>query len=434
MKYVILSLLLSLGLAAAQDSRSIAMGGVMLPDRSSTAVNPAYSADGIPGQAYALPLPLGALNALTQDSFNPASSSLDVLPILDQVNNLSSYIINLPASPTEHTIKISANEEGQAVLSYANSGGADLIFGLSDIGYGVDYAIPINFAAGPVRVGVRPYVFLNTVVSPDAEMAKLFAGGTNQGGATAQIKGEAGVSLDVFYATLLPNELFGESDFNGDIYVGVRAAPFVGLARVDGNGAGQIEATDINNVSFDYEAQGFVSTVATGQIGYGLVTDLGVATVIPVDAGKLNLGLSLSNFGLAIWSGDSYTMTGGSSAGAEFSSPTAETKAYFSPNFGVHANGAYETELASNINMLVAADAGYALGAFETHLGTETLFGLSDDMNIAARAGLGYENGFNFGVGTGFSYSGFSFDIALTSHIAPFTSHRSFGLTTSIGF
>ena len=434
MKYVVLLLLLCLGLAMAQDSRSIAMGGVMLPDRSATAINPAYSAEGIMGQSYALPLPIGAINALTQPSFNPSSSSLDVLPIFDQLSNLSSYIINLPTSPTEHTIKISADEAGQAVLSYDNTGGSDLIFGLADIGYGVDYAIPINFAAGPVRVGIRPYVFLNTVLSPDAEMAKLFAGGTNQGGATANVKGEAGVSLDVFYATKLPNELFGESEFDGDIYLGVRAAPFLGLARVDGTGTGQIEATDINNVSFAYQADGFVSTVATGQLGYGFVTDLGVATRIPLEGGQADFGLSLSNFGLSLWSGDTYTLSGGSNAGLAFSDPSAETKVYFSPNLGVHANGAFSTELASNIDMLVAADVGYAVGGFETHLGSEALFGITDDMSIAARAGLGYENGFNFGVGTGFMYSGVSFDLALTSHIAPFTSHRSYGLTTSIGF
>ncbi len=434
MKYVIFSLLLFLGLVQAQDSRSIAMGGVLLPDRSATAINPAYSAEGIAGQAYALPLPFGALNALTQESFNPSSSSLDVLPIFDQLSNLSSYIINLPASPTEHTLKISANEAGQAVVSYDNTGGSDLLVGLSDIGYGVDYAIPINFAAGPIRVGLRPYVFLNTVVSPDAELAKVFASGANHGGATANVKGEAGVSLDVFYATKLPNELFGESNYKGDIYVGVRAAPFIGLARVDGTGTGQIEATDINNISFDYQADGFVSSVATGQLGYGFVTDLGVATSLPFNDGQADFGLSISNLGLSFWSGDSYSLTGGSNAGAAFSNPVAETKVYFSPNLGVRANGAYSTELAPDIDMMVAADAGYAVGGFETHLGTETLFDLGNNMNVAARAGIGYENGLNFGIGSGFMYSGFSFDLALTSHIAPFTSHRSYGLTTSIGF
>ncbi len=435
-KILTLLLVLACGCALAQNARVNAMGGVMLPDRSSATLNPAYTAAGTTGPYFELPLPLGALNAL-QDSFNPSSSSFDVLPIFDQLQTLDTYILNLPSSPTAVSLDVKRDEQGQTVFAVGTEGGSELIFGLSDLSYGVDFALPIIIPAGPVSVGLRPYAFINTVVSPDANLQKVFANGTNEGGLSATLNGEAGVSLDVFYAAQVPSQLFGENDFNGNIYFGVRGAPFIGLARLDGTGVGQVQA-NLNGASTDlnlsYQGEGFLSSVATGQLGYGLVTDFGIATDIPVDNATASFGLGVTNLGVAFWSGDEYNLTGDQDNLVDVSAATATSRTYFSPNFGVHVNGAYQTPLAPTIDMLIAADAGYALGSFQTHLGAETTFSIADNFGVAARAGFGFENGLNFALGTGLNMPGVSWDIALTSHIAAFTNHRSFGLTTSLGF
>lgn len=438
MKKVIgLLLVLACGCAMAQNARVNAMGGVMLPDRSSATLNPAYTAAGTSGPIFELPLPVGALNAL-QDSFNPASDSFDVLPIFDQLNSLDTYILNLPASPDIISIDVKGNDQGAATLALGVEGGSELLFGLADLGYGVDFSLPIIIPAGPVSVGARPYAFVKGVVSPDANMQQVFAGGTNEGGVSANVVGEAGVTLDVFYATELPAALFGEFDFDGDILVGVRGAPFIGLARVDGSGQGLARANLTNgtdlDAEFSYTGDAFLSSVATGQLGYGVVADFGVATSMPIETGTASFGLGLTNLGLAFWSGSEYQLAGDLSNPVDVSTPTSTTRAYFSPNFGVHLNGAYEMPLAPLTDLLIAADAGYALGSLQTHLGAEATFGIDQNFAVAARAGLGYENGLNFALGTGINMPGVSLDLALTSHVAPFTNHRSFGITTSLGF
>ena len=435
-QFISLLVVLACGCAFAQNARINAMGGVMLPDRSSATLNPAYTAAGVSGPFFELPVPVGALNAM-QESFNPSSTAFDVLPIFDQLAYLDTYILNLPSSPDEINISIQPDDEGAPALALGTSGGSDLIFGLADLGYGVDFALPIIVPAGPVNVGLRPYAFVNGVISPDADMQQIFAGGTNTGGLTATVTGEAGVTLDVFYATELPKQLFGEFDFDGDIFVGVRGAPFIGLARIDGTGQGSATA-DLQgstlDASFDYSGTGFLSSVATGQLGYGFVTDFGVASNVPVDNAIASFGFGVTNLGVAFWEGQEYSVAGDLNNPFNISNPTVASRTYFAPNFGVHVNGAYDIALAPATDLLVAADIGYAQSGFQTHLGTEASFGIDDNFGVAARAGVGYENGFNFAVGTGLNVPGVSLDLALTSHIAPFTSHRSFGITTSLGF
>jgi len=439
-KIISLIIVLACGCATAQNARVNAMGGVLLPDRSSAVVNPAYTATGTSGPIFELPLPVGALN-LMQDSFNPSSNAFDILPIFDQLNSLDTYIFNLPSSPDVIDVSLTGDEQGAASIALGIEGGSDLLFGLADLGYGVDFSLPIIIPAGPVSVGARPYAFVNGVVSPDANMQQIFAGGTNEGGLTANVVGEAGVTLDVFYAAEVPVELFGESasSFDGDIYFGVRGAPFIGLARIDGSGQGLARVDTSNGITnleadLSYSGEGFLSSVATGQIGYGAVADFGIATAIPVDNATASFGFGVTNMGLAVWSGSEYQLSGDQTNLVNLSTPTETSRVYFSPNFGVHVNGAYDMNVAPLINILIAADAGYALGSFQTHLGSEALFGIDENFSIAARAGVGFENGFNFALGTGVNMPGVSLDLALTSHIAPFTSHRSFGVTTSLGF
>lgn len=442
-------LLVLVTLASAQDARSLAMGGVILPDRSAASVNPAYAASSVAGPANSVPLPIGLLNALVNEKLKIGNkvvdetgntvTTFDILAAIDQASYLNTFIFNLPSSPEE--INLDGNEDGQPVLSF--EGGSRLSLGT--VSYSNDFSLPLNFAAGPVRVGLRPYVFVNGKAVPDADFRKLFTTGSASGTVDVDAAAEAGLAIDVFYAVKLPDALLDdvlkEAGLEGtNLYIGIRGAPFFGLARADASATATIEAnTREMSGTYSIDGKAFYSTIGVNGFGYGLVTDLGAAADIPVDGALFSVGLGLKNIGLGVWSGEEYTVTADSANDEElsFSDPAATSRVSFAPNFGVTLNGAYQLDtsaLPPLINsVVIAADLGFGTGGFATHVGSEGVFGF-ENVNLAARAGIGYDDGFKLGLGGGVSFGSVSFDLALASHTAPFTRHQSFGVAASIGF
>ena len=408
------------------------MAGVILPDRSAAVINPAYAASGFEGAANSVPLPIGLINVVSRDVLLPGGESFDILPLIDQASYLNTLIFNLPSSPEEFVITVRNDGSGNPIYTVSEEGDLSLLG--RTVGFGTAFTLPFHFAAGPVRVGVRPYLYTDMVASPDADLQNLLVSGASEGTLSLEAQAEAGIAVDVFYASKLPDALFEASDFEGEVYVGVRAAPFLGLARADGTARATVNGT-VDDADFSYEGEGFVSVIGSGGFGFGLETDVGFATSVPLEDGTASFGLSLSNIGLGFWQGSSYTFTGDLESGFEdsVSAPTDDAKTLFSPHWGVHANGAYAFQAAPFLPMLVAADLSYQ-GGIKTHLGAEAVFAVAEGTGLAARAGIGYDRGFMVGLGTGLALADISIDLALTAHTAPFSDHQSFGLSASVGF
>ena len=438
-----------LGCAAAQDARSLAMGGVLLPDRSASAHNPAYAAAQLSGPANSFPIPIGLLNLLVNEKLKIGNeiiredgktvTTFDILAAIDQASYLSTFIFNLPSSPTDIDLEVDRDANGKAVARLDFEGGSTI--SLDSVNYGNDVSLPFSAAAGPMRIGVRPYLVVNGSAVPDADFAKLFTTGTANGAVNLGVAAEAGISLDIFYATKLPDSLLVGTDVEGtNIYLGVRGSPFFGFAKADASGSATVEVNpDEETASYEIDGTAFVSAIGVSGFGYGVVADVGAAADIPVDGAVFSVGLGLRNIGFGIWSGQEYTVSGDSAEGEglDFSDPVPATRSFVAPNFGLTLNGAYNldaTGLPPLINsVIIAGDVGFGASGFGVHMGAESVFGF-DNVTLAARAGLGYDDGFNLGIGAGLGFGKVSLDFALASHTAPFTTHQSFGIAASLGF
>jgi len=435
--------------ASAQDARSLAMGGVVLPDRSASVHNPAYAASLRGGPTNTFPVPIGLLNLLVNEKLKIGNevvrgdgttvTTFDILAAIDQASYLNTFIFNLPSSPTDINLLVDRDANGEPVARLDFGGGSNI--SLDSVNYGNDYALPFSAAAGPMRIGLRPYTFVNGSAVPDTDFAKLFTTGTASGTVNLGVAAEAGVTLDVFYATKLPDAMLVGTDVEGaNIYLGVRGAPFFGFAKADASGSATVEVNpDGETASYDVDGTAFVSAIGVSGFGYGVVADVGAAADIPVDGAIFSVGLGLRNLGFGIWSGQEYTVSGSSEDDdvVTFSDPVSATRSFVAPNFGLTLNGAYSLDganLPPLINsVIIASDVGFGASGFGVHLGAESVFGF-ESVTLAARAGLGYDDGFKLGIGAGLGFGSGSLDFALASHRAPFTTHQSFGIAASIGF
>lgn len=434
---IILSLcIVGLTPAWAQGVRSLGMGGVSARGGAAVA-NPAY--DALPGGGVSVPLPLGLLNALGSDRLQPGSDDFDLLTAFDQATHLDTFLFNPAQSPDEVIVSV-RREGGVPVVSLDTVGGAGLLVAEgAAIRYGQTLEFPVSFDLGVVSVGVRPYLNVLGRVTPDQGFRDVFAGGSASGAVALDLNGEAGVSLDVVYSSRLPVEI--SEDFPGRIYLGVRASPFLGLARVDGAGSASVAAvSDAGDVELEYafDGQGFTSLVSEGGLGYGLRGDVGVVTTLPLQDGELTAGLGVENLGVAFWNGEEFAVEGGSDTATDTSDPVPASRTYFADAFGVNATVAYDFHVAalglSDLgSLLVAADGAYRAGALSAHLGGEAGFDVEIG-ELLARAGLGYEGGLVFGVGAGLRLAGVGFDAALHSHRSPFTTHHAVGVSAGLSF
>ena len=439
---IIIVIVVAMDLVVAQGARSMAMGGVLLPDSAASSYNPAYLAfpAGLP---TTVELPLGAFNliALARDLEGENFVEANLFGLLDQVTHLNTYIFSLPATPKldELDLEIDYDNGIPSVRLILDDAVAHLL-PFNETSFGVDFALPLNFGSRNFRVGVRPYVLVSGSYTPDADLRKLLTEGTSAGSLEFSGVGEAGVALDVIYASAVPTD-----DPNMDIYVGVRTAPYLGFFRTDISGKASLVVSgpqDDPQASYDYRVDTFVSN----SLGYGVAGDVGLVLTSRDDSGgTFTFGLGLRNLGIGFWNGleermsDNTSLSGSSSQqlSTEVSSNVAQTdtqRTTYNTGLSVIANGGYRFQVAPLIRMLVAADVAFKGNSFASHLGVETLFGVDDELEVAARAGLGFDNGLVFGLGTGFETSGFSIDIALSAHSRLFGTGQSFGLVTSMSF
>lgn len=443
------------GLASAQEVRGLGMGGVLLPGSSLAQYNPAYTAydasgfqaDGLSG---GIPIPLGVINLLIRPSMNPLTlynnvttknsvaltdpnSAFDALAFYDQLTHLNTFIINPPSAPKR--LDINYSQIGGITLTDENGKPVDLnIYSTSAAGNtnGTDSAnFTPSFKFGNLELAVGVFGGAQgPEFSTDAALsAALSSGSFSTGtpyGFNVRVKGSAGVSLGLAYATGIPVSTPETGDFT--VYVGGRARGFYGLAFADLNIKGDVTIDPVNNLpKTSYTTTSFVSYVGKG-FGFGVNADLGVAVDVPVGSDK-----SIATFGLGAvnllnyttWSGEeSVSKSDGSDTVRK---PASRTDGVFNPLFTVNAAYSFRVEeIASRV--FVAADVQFGQGKFAAHVGAEAKLG-----PVYARGGLGYDRGWIIGLGTGLVFApNLGMDLALTTHTAPFTNHLDFGIALAL--
>ena len=439
--------------------RGLGLGGALVPGPGLAAYNPAFAAYPGDGRGGGLVLPLGLLNffinpqlnvidflsnpARYNDPENPNAPEFNVLAAFDQVTHLNTLILNPVPAPRQINVNVSSSgvtltdENGQPLQtnfssSLANSRGASVV--------GVSPLFRIPFGVGPVQFGLG--VFISTggpslAIDP-ALQADLLAGSgklppntTYASAVSGAAKASAGIAFDVGYAMpiALPT-LPGAT-----LYAGGRGSGFYGLALVEVNATGSLQTDssgDLRSATPDYRVTVFRADPSNGGFGFGLNADLGVAVDLPgatlgvPELERLNVGLGIVGLlDYYSWTGTEQTIT---SAGTSVPVASSRSASGFDPLVTLNVAGTFS--LASGLRVLALTDAQFGRGRLALHLGAETQFG-----PLTVRGGLGLDNGFKFGLGGSFDVSSnLGFDVALTTHQAPFYNHTNFGIALAVRF
>jgi hypothetical protein len=430
--------LLSVPTAGAQGIRSLGMGGVSTP--GSAGGNPAFGALPDGGDPFSLPLPLGALNFLLRPELDPYSDQFDLLSVFDQVNNLGTFLLNPARSPDEVIVSI-AEEGGVAKVAIELVGGAPLqITSGEPVSYGQDFDLPIGFGFGPLSIGIRPYVLAGGSLTPLTGFDELFDQGASSGEVEGAMEVEGGVSLDIAFATALP--IPPTDAFPGQVFLGVRAKPFIGLLRGDGDGSFTVTTFENEDgeteYGYTYEADLFFAAVGQGGLGYGAYGDLGVAITVPTGDGSLTAGIGVNDLGIGIWQGMELSVSGDSQGESTQTDPTPASRTYLMEGFGLNANVAYDFDttllgVPDLGKLIVAADGAWDDGEISAHMGVEGGFD-AGIVRLLARAGAGYDNGLVAGIGAGAQVVGVGLDAAVHTNRSPQTAHQAVGAAVGLAF
>ena len=441
-------------LAAAQDVRGLGLGGALVPGPSLGAFNPAFSAYPSDGRGGGLVLPLGLLNffinpqinvidllsnpARYNDPANPNAPEFNVLAALDQATHLNTLILNPVPAPRQINVNVAASgvtltDQGGKPLETNFSTGVSNTRGTSAVGVSPLFRIP--FGVGPVQFGLGVFISAggpSLAIDPKLQ-ADLLAGNgklppntTYSSAVSGSAKASAGIAFDVAFAMPIP--LPGAT-----LYAGGRGSGFYGLAHIDVRALGSLKTDSSGNLTSatpDYSVTVFRADPTNGGSGFGLNADLGVAVDLPgatlgvPELERLNVGLGIVGIvDYYVWNGTEQTIT---SAGT--SAPVASSRSGGGVDPLVTLNVAGTFSLAGGLRVLAVTDAQFGRGVLALHLGAEAQFG-----PFTLRGGLGLDNGFKFGLGASFDVSSnFGFDVALTTHQAPFYNHANYGIALAL--
>ncbi len=444
-------------MAGAQDVRGLGLGGALVPGPALSAFNPAFSAYPSDGRGGGLVLPLGLLNfvvnpqlnviglltnpAQYNDPGNPNSPEFNVLAAFDQATHLNTLILNPVPAPRQINVNVSASgvtltdENGQPLEANFSSG-FSAARGASAVGVSPLFRIP--FGIGPVQFGLGVFVNAtgpNLATDPKLQ-ADLLAGSgklppntTYSSAVSGAANASAGIAVDVAFAVpiALPT-LPGAT-----LYAGGRGSGFYGLALVDVKAVGSLKTDSSGNLTSatpDYSVTVFRADPTNGGFGFGVNADLGVAVDLPSailgvpELERLNVGLGVVGaLDYYSWTGTEQTTT---SAGTSAPIPSSRSGGGVDPLVTVNVAGTFS--LAGGWRVLALTDAQFGRGRLALHLGAEAQFG-----PFTVRGGLGLDNGFKFGLGGSFDVSNnFGFDVALTTHQAPFYNHTNYGIALAL--
>jgi hypothetical protein len=432
--------LLLAGTAYGQTARSIGMGGVVIPGRSAAGANPAYAAVS-EDTHVTLTLPLGLIGVVSAatdllDGQEPLDA---VIPLYATLGSLNTYLFALPPGVLGVTFDTSIGDDGLPIVSIDLAEDSAFDTGAASWSAARAAELPLRIPAGPVTVGVRPYLTTGVQLELDRDLRAIFGAGTSRGSARGTLSAESGVAIDVAFATQVPTELLGSTEDAAAqrVYVGVRGGPVVGLAKAAGSATVTVEAVLENGeptYQGSYAGDLFVSDVVTDGVSFGVLFDVGFVIETDMEGGTATFGAGITGAGLGVWRGSFYELEGVELEGGTLPDPIPATRTLISSDLGVLVNGAYASSPSPSIDLLVAGDAGYRAGRLQAHLGAEGTFHLADATRLAARAGVGLEDGLRLGVGAGITTSEVTLDVGLSLQRVPFTQRSVFGVSASLGF
>lgn len=442
------------GLGFSQGVRSLGMAGLVLPGPGAAYLNPAYAA--FPGGLYdadqGFQLPIGLLGLILRPESNPLpalgglsnltdqNSPFDVLTFYDQFTQPYRFLIN-PASSRAFInpstgypeIQINIDASGLQITDYQGNP-INLDFGLgTPVGVGSSKALtPGPLFRIPFSLGNNLYLDFGLFaggfglgLSPNDSLRQALRSGQLQPNTEYALNltgtAQAGISVGFGYATRLPDVPI--PDFGAaKLYVGTRGEAFYGLAYLEGSFSAGVQTNaqgqfDPNQPPV-YRGSVFYTIPANGS-GFGARADVGVA----MEAQGTTVGLGIRNaIGFARWSGTELRWDGTSSN--PISGQGERSSFGFVPAFFLNAATRVPLEVGA---LLVGGDLGYEASLYG-RVGGEYSLGPA-----RFRAGLGFDNGFRFGVGAGFVGPGFTVDTALTTHRAPIVGNTVFGIALSLG-
>ncbi|GIW24488.1 TetR family transcriptional regulator [Meiothermus sp.] len=442
------------GFSMAQGVRSLGMAGLVLPGPGAAYLNPAYAAfpAGQYGTDQGLQLPVGLLGLLLRPESSPLpalrnpsnltaeTSPFDLLTFYDQFTHLNEFLIN-PASSRAFInpntgypeIQINVDSSGVQITDYQGNP-INL-----DLGLGAPTGVTANKALTPTPLFRIPFSLENSLyfdlglfvggfglgLSPNENLRQALRSGQLQPSTEYALilnaSAQSGISLGFGYATRLPD--LPIPDFGpAKLYIGARGEAFYGLSYLEGNLSVGVQ-TDAQG-QFDpnqppvYRGTVFYTLPGNGN-GFGARADVGVV----MEAQGTTVGLGIRNaLGFARWSGTELRWDGSSS------NPTTnqgERSSFgFVPAFFLNAATRVPLEVG---DLMLGGDLGYEAGLYG-RVGGEYSVGPA-----RFRAGLGFDNGFRFGLGAGFVGPGFTLDTALTTHRAPIVGNTVFGIALSLG-
>lgn len=457
MNRVLTILVIALGVGGfgfTQGVRGLGMAGLVLPGPAAAYLNPAYAAfpAGLYGSDAGFQLPIGLLGLVLHPESNPLpafsnlsnltneNSPFDVLTFYDQFSHLNQLLIN-PASSKAFInpstgypeIQIEVEATGIRVTDYqGNPIHLDLGLG-TPTGVGSSKALtPSPIFRIPFSLGSNLYLDFGLYaggfglgLSPNDKLRQaLQSGGLEPNTEYALIlsgSAQAGISVGFGYATRLPD--LPIPDFGpAKLYAGTRGEAFYGLAYLEGNGSVGVQTNaqgqfDPNQPPV-YRGSVFYTIPGNGS-GFGARADVGVA----IETQGTTVGLGIRNaLGFARWSGTELRWDGTSSN--PISGQSERSSFGFVPAFFLNAATRLPLEVGT---LIVGGDLGYEASLFG-RIGGEYSLGPA-----RVRAGLGFDNGFRFGLGAGFVGPGFTIDTALTTHRAPVVGNTVFGIALSLG-
>ncbi len=442
------------GIGLTQGVRSLGMAGLVLPGPGAAYLNPAYAA--FPAELYGsdggFQLPIGLLGLVLRPESNPLpalsnlsnltneNSPFDALSFYDQLSHPFQFLIN-PASskafinPDTGYPEIQFEvEAGSIRITDYQGKPINLELGLGTLtGVGSSKALtPSPIFRIPLSLGSNLYLDFGLFaggfglgLSPNDQLRRaLQRGGLEPNTEYAVIlngSAQAGLSLGFGYATRLPDVPIPDLG-TARLYVGTRGEAFYGLAYLEGNGSVGVQ-TDAQG-QFDpnqppiYRGSVFYTFPGNGS-GFGARADVGVV----METQGTTVGLGIRNaLGFARWSGTELRWDGTSSN--PISGQSERSSFGFVPAFFLNAATRLPLEVGT---LMVGGDVGYDASLFG-RIGAE--YGLGP---ARVRAGLGFDNGFRFGLGAGFVGPGFTLDAALTTHRAPIVGNTVFGIALSLG-
>lgn len=442
------------GLGFSQGVRSLGMAGLVLPGPGAAYLNPAYAAfpGGLYGADQGFQLPIGLLGLVLRPESNPLpalgglsnltneNSPFDLLSFYDQTTHLSEFLIN-PASSRAFInpntgypeIQISVDATGIQITDYQ---GKPIQL---DLGLGTPTGVTSNKGLTPaplfrIPVSLESNLFLDfglfaggfgLGLSPNDSLRQALQSGQLQPNTEYALNltgtAQAGLSVGFGYATRLPDVPI--PDFGpAKLYVGTRGEAFYGLSYLEGNFSAGVQTNaqgqfDPNQPPI-YRGNIFYTIPGNGN-GFGARADIGVV----MEAQGTTVGLGIRNaLGFARWSGTELRWDGTSSN--PISAQGERSSFGFVPAFFLNAATRIPLEVGA---LMIGGDLGYESGLYG-RVGGEYSLGPA-----RFRAGLGFDNGFRFGLGAGFVGPGFTVDTALTTHRAPVVGNTVLGIALSLG-